>query len=307
MTPNRLGTNQALLPYYVDQGPTNVTAWSTRRIPFGLKKPDWRVEFRDRLKSAISELSPVDGKLLHATYRSPITGYADVENLLIYNVLGDTHNAVTRNGLVFERFCEMSRDSPVQLLSTARHQYEYALVDEPLWPVEGQDNRLLASLSFESTVSALGSCAGVWHAVKTGSVTLVRGNYVAKPWSISVTIDAPSSPTITCSKIVKHLMDGIASALHCHDGSDIDYLSEQLGKSPGLCDEASTRSLLLDSSHALFGATDLLYRYRQSSGVKWNPKDEYCTYCAIRCRYGLMEKGLKISALVFDTGQHEIS
>jgi len=301
MTLDGLGTDRASSNYYIDSDASRVTAWSTACIPFGPRDSDWRLAFRNELKSAISGLSPVDGKVLYAVYRSPIMAYADVENLLIYNVLGDTYNAVTRNGLVFERFYEISRDSPVQLLSPARHQYEYALVDEPPLSVEGQDNRLLASLSFEPTASALRSCAGVWHAVKTGSVTLMRRNYVAKPWGISITIDAPSSPTITCSKIVKHLMDGIASALHCHDGSDIDYLSEQLGKNPGLCDETAARSLLMDPSHALFGTTNLLYRYRQSSGVKWNPKDEYCTYCSMTCRYGQIAKDLRITARIFDT------
>lgn len=290
-------------PYYIGASDSSVTAWSTKRIPFGPK--DWLLVLRKQLKSDISQLSPVDGKVHHAAYRSPIRRYADVENLLIYNVLGDTSNAVTRNGLVFERFYEISQDCPAPLSSPALHQYEYSLVDHPPLSIEGQDSRLLASLSFEPTASALSSCAGVWYAVKTGSVALARRSYVAKPWGISLTIDAPSSPTITCSKILKHLLDGIASALHCHDDSNIDYLSEQLGKNPGLYDETSAKSLLMDCNHALFGTTNLLYRYRESSGVKWNPKDEYCTYCSIRSRYGLPAQGLKITARIFDMTQHE--
>ena len=290
-------------PYYISANDSSVTAWSTKRIPFEPK--DGLLVLQKQLKSDISQLSPVDGKVLHAVYRSPIRGYADVENLLIYNVLGETSNAVTRNGLVFERFYEISQDCPTQLSSPALHQYEYSLVDHPPLSIEGQDSRLLASLSFEPTASALRSCAGVWYAVKTGSVALARRSYVAKPWGISLTIAAPSSPTITCSKILKHLLDGIASALHCHDGSNIDYLSEQLGKNRGLCDETSARSLLMDPSHALFGTTNLLYRYRESSGVKWNPKDEYCTYCSIRSRYGLSAEGLKITARIFDMTEHE--
>ena len=176
--------------------------------------------------------------------------------------------------------------------------------DRPL-SIEGQDSRLLASLSFEPTASTLSSCAGVWYAAKTGSVTLVRRCHVDKPWGIFITIDAPSSPTIACSKIVKHLVDGIASALHCHDGSDIDYLSQQLGKNPGLCDETSAKLLLGDCGHALFATRKLLYGYRESSGVKWDPKDEYCTYCSMRCRYGPTEQGLKITARIFDMTQHE--
>ena len=107
-------------PYYIGANDSSVTAWSTKRIPFEPK--DWLLVFQKQLKSNISELSPVDGRVLYAAYRSPIRGYADVENLLIYNVLGDTSNAVTRNGLVFERFYEISRDCPAPLSSPALHQ-----------------------------------------------------------------------------------------------------------------------------------------------------------------------------------------
>jgi hypothetical protein len=296
----KLRADQARSNYYIGANDSSVTAWSTARIPFGPRKPDWRAEFRNKLKRDVLGLSPLDGKVLHAVYRSPVMAYADVENLLIYNVLGDTHNAVRRNGLVFERFYEMSRDSPVQLCSPALHQYEYSLVDDKPSSPEEQDERLLATLSFKLTASALGSCASVWYAAKMGEVTLTRRNHQDKPWGISITIEAPSSLPITCSKVVKHLVDGIASALHCHDGSHIDQVSKQLGKNPELCDESLAKSLLMDCSKALLGATNLLYRYRESSGVKWNPKDEYCTYCSMRCRYGQTEQGLKIAARIFD-------
>jgi hypothetical protein len=297
----KLRADQARSNYYIGANDSSVTAWSTKRIPF--MPTGWLLVLQKQLKSTILELSPVDEKVLYAAYRSARSltrENADLENLLIYNILGETLNAVSRHGLIFERFYEAPRDCPVQLCSPALHQYEYCLVDDKPSTLEKQEERLLATLSFRLTASALGSCASVWYAAKMGEVTLTRRNHQDKPWGISITIEAPSSLPITCSKIVKHLMDGIASALHCHDSSDIDYLSEQLGKSPGLCDEASARSLLLDSSHALFGATNLLYRYRESSGVKWNPKDEYCTYCSMRCRYGQTEQGLKIAARIFD-------
>ena len=303
MGPVESAADQARSNYYIGVNDSSVTAWSTALIPFQPK--DWLLVFQKQLKASISELSPVNGKILRASYRSARSltrENADLENLLIYNVLGDTLNAVTRNGLVFERLYEIPRDCPVQLSSPALHKYEYGLMDDRLSPIEEQEETRLATLSFKLSASALGSCAGVWYAAKMGDVTLERTSHEDKRWGISITMDAPSSPVIACSKIVKHLVDGIASALHCHDGSDIDHLSEQLSKNPGLCDAMSSKSLLMDCSHALFGSWKLLYGYRESSGVKWNPKDEYCTYCAIRCRYGLIENGLKITALVFDTG-----
>jgi hypothetical protein len=288
-------------PYYIGANDSSVTAWSTQRIPF--EATDWLLVLQRQLKSNVSELSPVDGRLLYAVYRSARPSAmecVDVENLLIYNVLGDTLNAVTRNGLVFERSYETPGDCPIQLSSPALHSYEYSLVDDRPSPIEEQDGRLLATLSFKLAASSLGSCSSVWHAVKMGDVTLVRRCHEDKPWGISMIIDAPSTPAITCFKAVKHLVDGIASALHCYNGLDIDHLSEQLGNNLGLRDGKAARSLLEDDRHALFGATNLLYRYGESSRVKWNPRDEYCTFCSTRCRYGLTTEGLKITARVFD-------
>jgi hypothetical protein len=126
---------------------------------------------------------------------------------------------------------------------------------------------------------------------------------MAKQWDIFVTIHGPSSSTVVCSRIVKPLIDGITSALHCHDGSNIDYVSRQLGKNLGLSDDTLIRSLLEDSNHALFGRTNLLYPYRNN--LQWNPKDDYCTSCSIECLYGLSLRNLKIDCRICDLSQPE--
>lgn len=132
---------------------------------------------------------------------------------------------------------------------------------------------------------------------------MAPSSHVGKPWGISIAINAPSSLSIACSTIVKPLIDGITSALHCHDGSNIDCVSEQLGKNLRVSDDIPIRSLLEDSDHALFGRTNLLYPYRNN--VKWNPRDDYCTYCSMKCLRDLPEESLKITALIFDMTQHE--
>jgi len=288
--------------YYIETSTSSVTAWSTERIPFEPK--EWRLEFRNQLRSALAGLSSGGGKILYAAYRSPIgESHVDVENLLIYNVGPAYLASATKNGLVFKRSYQASRNCPVELSSPALHQYEYLLVDDKSLSIEDQDNRPLASLSFELTASALHSCAGVWYAAKMGNIVLAQRGPMARQWGIFVAIESPSSSTIACSRIVKPLIDGITSALHYHDGSNIDYVSRQLGKNLGLSDDALIRSLLEDSSHALFGRTNLLYPYRNN--VKWNPQDDYCTYCSIECLYGLPVRSLEITALVFDMTEHE--
>ena len=287
--------------YHIETGISSVTAWSTARIPF--EPRDWLLVFRKELQLAIARLSSVDGKILYAAYRSPINNYVDVENLLIYNIGPAQMSNATKNGLVFKRFYQISRNCPIQLSSPALHQYEYLLVDDKSLPSEGQDNKLLASLSFELAASALHSCASVWYAAKMGNIALAQRCHIGKPWGISIAINGPSSPSIACSKIVKPLIDGITSALHCHDGSNIDYVSKQLGKNLGLGDDTLVRSLLEDGNHALFGTTNLLYPYRNN--VQWNPKDDYCTYCSIKCLYGSPVKSLKITSQIFEITQHE--
>jgi ferredoxin len=287
--------------YYIETGTSSVTAWSTARIPFEPK--GWLLEFRNQLRSAIAGLPSVDGRILYAAYRSPIGGYVDVENLLIYNVGPAYLASATKNGLVFKRFYQASRVCPVELISPVLHQYEYGLIDDKSQSLEGQDGSLLASLSFELSATALHSCAGIWYAAKKGSTTLTQSAHVAKQWGMFVTISGPSSTTIVCSRIVKPLIDGITSALHYHDGSNINYLSRQLGKNLGLSDDALIGTLLEDSSHALFGRTNLLYPYRNN--VKWNPQDDYCTYCSMKCLYGLPPRNLKIDCRICDLSQHD--
>ena len=287
--------------YYVETRASSITAWSTAQIPF--EPRDWLLVFRDQLKSAIAGLPSGGGKILYAAYGSAVIKYGDVENVLIYNIGPAQLSDVTKNGLVFRRFYEISRACPVELSSPPTHQYEYSLVDGERLSIEAQRTRPLASLSFDLTASALHSAATVWYAAKKGSITLAQQHHTEGPWGMFITINSSSDSPIACSKIVKPLIDGITSALHCHDGSNMDYLAKQLAKNLGLDDDRSVRSFLQDGGYALFGQTTLLRRYRNN--LQWYPKDDSCTYCLIRCLYGLRTKGLGISALIFDTRRQD--
>jgi hypothetical protein len=287
--------------YYIETGVSSVTAWSTAPIPFEPK--GWLLAFRNDLRSAIGSLPSGGERVLSAAYRSSSYRLADTDNLLVYNI-GPAHLAsTTRHGLVLRRLYEISRDCPVQLCSPASSQYEYSLVDSESLSIEGQDAGLLASLSFDLAASALSHPVAVWYAAKTGHVTLVQRSHVEKPWGISIAIHGPPSSSIACSTIVKPLIDGITSTLHCHDGSSIDFVAAHLSKNLRLKDDMLTRLLLEDDTHALFGRTNLLRPYRNN--LKWYPKDDYYTYCLIRCLHDRPARGLHIDALVFDTSQHE--
>ena len=299
MTLDGLGTDRVSSNYYIDSDASRVIAWSTACIPFPPYKPqDWRADFRDDLREAIARLPSRQGKVLSATYRSAISEGADVENLLIYNVFNAKLSRAARNGLIFERFDEVPPDCPTPLSSQAPCQYEYRLVDdEPMSP-EGQGGHVLAAVSFELPARIPESPATVWYAAKMAGIVVTRGSYVNRPWGILISIRAPSSSIITCSNIVKPLIDGIASALHFHDGADIDCLGERLGVNLGFRDGTLVKALLQDDTTTLFGETNLLCRH--GDNVQWNPRDEYCTYCSVRCLHDLSGTRLEITARVFD-------
>jgi len=289
-------------PYHIDSDVSRVTAWSTACIPFEPK--GWRRDFRNDLRKAIARLPSRQGKVLSATYRSAISEGADVENLLIYNVFNAKLSRAAKDGLIFERFDEVPPDCPILLSSQALCQYEYRLADDKPMSPEGQGGQVLASVSFELPARIPESPATVWYAAKLAGIVVTRGSYVNKPWGILISIRAPSSSKITCSNIVKPLIDGIASALHFHDGADIDCLGERLGVNLGFRDGTSVKALLQDDTNTLFGETNLLCRH--GDNVQWNPRDEYCTYCSIKCQYDLPRTRVEVTARVFDIGQREV-
>jgi hypothetical protein len=278
-----------------------VTAWSTACIPF--EPTGWRLDFRNDLREAIARLPSQQGKVLSATYRSAVREGADVENLLIYNVFNAKLSRAARDGLIFEHSDEVPPDCPTPLFSQALCQYEYRLVnDEPMSP-EGQGGQVLASVWFELPARVPESPATVWYAAKMAGIVVTRGPYVNRPWGILISMRAPPSSKITCSNIVKPLIDGIASALHFHDGSDIDCLGERLGVSLGLRDGTLMKALLQDDTNTLFGETDLLCRHGEN--VQWNPRDECCTYCSMRCLHDLPGTRLEVAVRVFGMTGHE--
>jgi len=303
MLPGMIGV--IVRPYYIRADDTCVTAWSTACIPFPPYKPhDWRADFRDDLRAAIARLPSRQGKVLSAAYRSPISEGADLENLLIYNIFDARLSSIARNGLIFERFYHVSRECPVPLSSQALCQYEYRLADEESSSLEEQSGRELAFLSFELPPRVPEGPTSVWYAAKKGHITRALGDHREKPWGISLAIRVPPSSRITCSNIVKPLIDGITSALHYHSGLNIKELSERLDRILGLGDSTSMKPLLLNNTNALFGTIDLLCCHGKN--VQWNPQDGYCTYCSMRCFRDLPGTRVEVTARIFDIDQREV-
>ncbi len=78
--------------------------------------------------------------------------------------------------------------------------------------------------------------------------------------------------------MVKVLVDGVVSALHTHDGTQLDVVAERLSQR---LDVSPTQlaALLVDNPAGLLGARWLLWPYR--SFVQWNPADERLVYLRV--------------------------
>jgi len=248
-----------------------VVAWSTAPIQF--EPGGWRLDFRRDLRLAVAKLPLQQRRSLSATYTSAVSEGADVENLLIYNVFNAEMSQAARDGFTFERIQGVPPDCPMPLSSQALCRYEYRLVGDQPTSLEAE-GQVLASSRFELPARVPESPTVVWYAAKIAGVVAARGCDATRPWGILISMRVPYSSHITCSSIVKPFIDGIASALHFHDGSDIGYLSRQLGAHLGLNDSALVKALLLDDTNAVFGKARLLCRHKNS--VQWNPGDEHC-------------------------------
>jgi hypothetical protein len=119
-------------PYLVtsDAHDATVEAWSTARLPFEPK--GWLLELRADLRTALKRLRPRDGMVLSALYGSPIRGYCDAENILVYNVGAGHVSAAAVSRLRVERSFR-SPIPPVDLNGAAEQYWRYSHVpiEEP--------------------------------------------------------------------------------------------------------------------------------------------------------------------------------
>ena len=58
---------------------------------------------RNELRNALKTLDTVSGSILYARYSSTVKDFADVENILFYNVGNGVFSRLCKRGIVFER------------------------------------------------------------------------------------------------------------------------------------------------------------------------------------------------------------
>jgi hypothetical protein len=79
--------------------------------------------------------------------------------------------------------------------------------------------------------------------------------------------------------VVKPLIDGVVSSLHCFAGEIPDLVVERLSKGT-TTDPGDVRRRLTDQRRAVLGARPNLIRLTKK-GIAFNPQDEDCVACVI--------------------------
>lgn len=115
--------------------------------------------------------------------------------------------------------------------------------------------------------------ADIWLALKRAGIAATHR--VEDRFTLQLRLRAPRGHPVS---IVKSLVDGVVSAMHEHDGSDLDAIVSRLGVALSV-PAGEVRELLLDDSSAILGRRRLLWP--RSSGVQWNPADEACVGCSL--------------------------
>lgn len=253
------------------EGHRSVEFWSVKRLPF---EPDgWIKTARGELREAIGELSLQAGEILHAVYRSEERSFADVENILLYNV-GTGHFAgLTSNGLRFERSFIAPPPHSSLPKNSALHYHWYG----PCLPggtyAHWARGDTLASWSVPSvTLRPTPSAGDVWLGMKEApSVTTSETSQPPDYFGLSVKVILPAGARVNLAVLVKTLFDGIIAGLHAHDGSKLDEVACRLATNLN-AEPAHIRRALMDSRNTILGRRKLLHPFRQS--VQWNPADD---------------------------------
>jgi hypothetical protein len=256
-----------------------VEAWSAERLPFEPK--GWLLQLRAELRAALKRLTSSRRSVLSALYGSPVRGFCDPENVLIYNVGPGHVSAAAAGGLRVERSYNCPC-APESLECPAEHYWRYraAPVDEEFsaW----REGRLVAAWSrvpmppLSETIKP----GAVWFSMRCAPISIAGSADPAKPFGLRLVLGLAPGERVAPAKVVKPLVDGAVSALHSHDGSALADLAKRMRSQLPATSPERIAALLLDDASAALGRRRLLWPRAES--VHWNPADDSCHALALR-------------------------
>jgi len=252
--------------------PMSVEVWSSNRLPFEPKGE--MIGLRDAIRRAIDGLDPADGHALYGCYTSLDRSLCDAENVLFYNVRDSGFPKLCAFGLTFERAFKTPPPSARPDLDALHHHY-YEMRRPAhgfrAW-TEGKSIVSWRDVAIEPIDAKMGP-ARAWRAMKTASFATISSETLTTAYGLRVIVSVPRGAAFSVSSRVKPLLDGVISAFHTHDGSDLEELSSRLAATLGASQDEVARLLMSEAGTAL-GTRRLLWRFR--AGVQWNPADDGC-------------------------------
>lgn len=240
-----------------------VAAWSVTRLPFEPK--GWLHDFREDLRAALRSMPLRPGDHLTATYTTPATTgtteFADVENVLFYNVGSGSYSHLLAGGVECHR---------VQG-TDALHRVTY--LTGSTW---GPHESIEQFASFQAPLTGpLKNPTDWWWLLRRNVTTTAAPPSGAEYW-IDLTLSGSWTGTRLAGAL-KPMLDGLVSALHSHDGTSRDELEPRLR---ALGADDSVWATLTDPEHAVLGTRRLVRPHR--AGVAWNPADDLCAGFQVR-------------------------
>lgn len=241
--------------YDVASGDQRVEAWSSTRLPFEPK--GWLRDYRNDLQTALRSMKATSTSVLYAAYATPDDGFADLENVLLYNVGSGCYAHLARRGIICRRTRSTDGLHHVQYIST-----------EPTG-VTVPTGQVLATAQLADMPSG-STPAHWWASFRNNLEPLVRTPYEGE---FAIKAEVGSAWQRDLPPSVKALLDGLIAALHVHDGSGYDHVVAALSD---IGDGGRLWALLNDPEIAIFGPRRLVRPH--GPRIAWNPADERCGY-----------------------------
>ena len=243
--------------YSVTRADRRVDGWSTTRLPYEPK--GWLRDYRSELQSALRSMQASSTSVLYAEYAAPDPAFADLENVLLYNIGSGCYSHLARNGLVCRR------------TSSADHLHHVTYASIESADVTPPTGRILATSRLPDPPLA-GTPAHWWLAFRRHLHTTANTPYDGE---FGILAEVGSAWRRSLAPSVKAVLDGLIAALHVHDGSQCGHVTAALRD---VGDGEHLWELLNDPGIAILGRRRLV----RPHGLKiaWNPADERCSHFA---------------------------
>ena len=246
--------------------------WSTSRLPY--QPNGGLLSMREDLRVALATLEPVQDHVLYGCYTSAVrTSRPDAENILFYNVREEGFPQLCSRGVKFETVFHAPPPAYGNLATQALHHHLYQM--QP----PGQGFRYWNATNIvhtwcDVTMTPLDSArspAPVWHAMRRALNGIACDPISTPSFGMRVTLSAPRAFNV--ARHVKALFDGLISAFHRHNGSDIHEISQRVSSRLGVS-ATQVSEMLMSTDGVALGPKCLLKRFRD--GVQWHPADDKC-------------------------------